>query len=367
MQGGYFLHTATLLTDGRVLLVGSQGRPELYDPDKGTWTQTPPPANRYAQHTATLLKNGKVLVAGGLGEARGIAAADVYDPGTNAWAPTGAMTQIRSQHSAAALADGRVLVAGGFSDAFGPKRTTTEIYDPQKGTWAPTASLAASYSPIAASMTSLADGRVLLAGGNSLPQQEGGGLGGDSQAQVYDPGQGTWTPTRNLTAGRSKHTATLLADGTVLVAGGTATVQLRDAPSPSPVTAELFHPDTGAWTPTAPLGRPRVFHTAVLLAGPASLCGTNCDKVLVVGGKTVSSKAEPLTPTSAELYQGPPSPASTAPAEPPGTDRPQEQSGPASGSSSSLGWYVLGGAALAVVAALVLLGLRRRGREPEAR
>ncbi len=108
-----YSHTATLLPDGRVLVVGgvtssqhvTLARAQLYDPATATWTATQPLAQARSHHTATLLPDGKVLVAGGtFGSVAPLTSAELYDPATGAWTPTGALHQGRYIHRAVLVA-----------------------------------------------------------------------------------------------------------------------------------------------------------------------------------------------------------------------------------------------------------------------
>jgi hypothetical protein len=123
--------------------------------------------------------------------------------------------------------------------------------------------------------TTLADGRVLVAGGISS-------LGVEASAELYDATGAVATLTGVMTTGRFGHTATLLQNGTVLVAGG------ENASGTTLASAELYDPVTGLFTPTGSLGIARAFHTATLLAS---------GKVLIAGGDTLST---PIKET--ELY-----------------------------------------------------------------
>ncbi|WP_233261808.1 kelch repeat-containing protein [Vitiosangium sp. GDMCC 1.1324] len=213
MSEGRARYTATLLLNGKVLVAGGigtnpttgNGMPlataEVYDPATGTWSPTGSMASPRDFHTAALLPNGKVLVMGG----SSAPVAELYDPVTSTWSPTGSMATPRHNHAATPLPDGRVLVVGGWSES--AHLTTAEVYDPATGTWSPTGSMASPRDNHTATL--LSNGKVLVAGG-----------GGILAAELYDPATGTWSPTGSMDAPRTYHTATLLSDGKVLVAGG---------------------------------------------------------------------------------------------------------------------------------------------------
>jgi uridylate kinase len=132
-------HTATLLSDGRVLIAGGIGTDldahlsaELYDPKTGKFSATGWMADGRDDSTATLLSNGRVLIAGG--EDAGIttnllASAELYDPATGTFKPTGTMRTARELHTATLLADGRVLIAGGGNQA-SAAFASAELYQP---------------------------------------------------------------------------------------------------------------------------------------------------------------------------------------------------------------------------------------------
>jgi hypothetical protein len=290
-----FYHTATLLSNGKVLVAAGAGpgydfaSAELYDPASGTWTVTGSLSTERDAHTATLLPNGKVLVAAGYHEDFGyggfsLSTAELYDPASGTWTVTGSLSTARRNHTATLLPNGKVLVAGGTIDNISHYEilASAELYDPASGAWTSTGSLATARD--AHTATLLPNGKVLVAGGISYPS------GSVPSAELYDPASETWTPTGALVDARAVHTATLLHNGKVLVAGG-----YGNLPGSLP-SAELYDPASGTWTSTGSLIFAREIHTATLLPN---------DEVLVAGGRDVFGASQVLL-ASAELYITPP-------------------------------------------------------------
>jgi hypothetical protein len=230
VRGG---HTATLLTNGKVLIAGgdnmSGGGPpffgvdgsvtaEVYDPATGLFTSTGNMVTPRVGQTATLLVNGDVLIAGGWSASQNasIAAAELYHPATGAFTPTGNMTSPRAGHTTTVLPDGKVLIAGGAQDPTLVSSDTAEIYDPATGSFLATGSIAKKRCSQTATM--LPNGTVLLVGGGSVV------------AETYDPSTGSFILSGLTEFDRSGHSATLMQNGNVLVVGGL----------PSPTTAELY-------------------------------------------------------------------------------------------------------------------------------
>jgi Galactose oxidase, central domain/Kelch motif len=265
-------HSAMLLLDGHVLVVDGGGveSAELYDPATGRWFATGGIEGGRSHHTATLLLDGSVLVAGGSGPlGLPVASAELYDPATGQWSATGSMAEGRARHTATLLGDGRVLVVGGSYDPDGDSGlASAELYDPESGTWTATRSMTTGRSGQTATL--LPDGSVLVAGGigafvNPMDPRS------LASAETYDPITGRWTVAGTLSTPRVGHTATLLDDGTVLVVGGN---RIFSDPLAS---VEIFSPETGSWTTVASMTRPHDAHSATLLPD---------GRVLTVGGRS---------------------------------------------------------------------------------
>ncbi|MDA0988991.1 MAG: hypothetical protein O2783_07730 [Chloroflexi bacterium] len=270
-------HTLTKLDDGRVLVVGGSAgsTAEMYDPTKGTlgtWSSAGSMTYEHGiGHTATLLDDGKVLITGGPtlieGTKRIAAFAELYDPSTGKWSLTGDMTEQRENHQAVLLNDGMVLVVGA---------TSSDLYDPTTGIFTKVGDFAKSHDE-QFTATLLNDGRVLVAGGGTRGRFIAPNTLG--HVDIYDPSTGEWSSAADMTTKRWGHTATVLKDGNVLVMNYKS--------------AELYNPDTNAWTVVgnlpqehgdAPGGKS---HTATLMED-----GT----VFIVGGGdvnyTVSGQAD---------------------------------------------------------------------------
>jgi Putative Ig domain/Kelch motif/Galactose oxidase, central domain len=276
MNSARHCHTATLLTNGQVLVTGgydgstSLSTAEIFDPVSGTFAPTGNMAAARCGHTATLLANGKVLIAGGEDTNAGIAlaSAELFDPATGAFSATGSMGTARAAHSATLLSSGRVLVTGGGN---GNPIATAELYDPISGTFSPTGDMATARESHTATL--LTTGRVLITGGAAV-----------LTAEIFDPAGGSFTSTGSMADARLYHTATLLSDGTVLVAGGSGPARLS--------SAEVFDPATGTFSLTGSMTIARTGHTATLL---------NDGTVLAVGG--LFGRFPLGAGSTAELYQ----------------------------------------------------------------
>jgi hypothetical protein len=220
--------TATTLDDGGVLLNGGVGGApilgddvERYDPAGLSWRTAGHMLQRRAAHTATLLRDGRVLIVGGWTCCRPAPAnsvfhassAEIYDPTTGQFAATGSMTTGRAGHSAALLPDGRVLVAGGEGDDPDSPPLGTEMFDPATGRFSPAGNLSAARDSHSAVV--LRDGRVLVVGGEAPSQRVG-----VPSTEIFDPASGRWSAGPMLTPAFYAATVMRLRNGKVLVFGG---------------------------------------------------------------------------------------------------------------------------------------------------
>jgi len=250
-------HTATLLADGRVLIVGgcslagcdgTLAGAEFYEPAGRRFAAGPRMRQPRAGHTASPLPDGRVLVLGGYpAEGRGpLRQAEIYDPRSGTFAPAGAMASGRGAHTATRLADGRVLIAGGVDGI--TALSAVEMFDPATNRFHQAAPLPGPRATHGAAL--LRDGRVLVAGG-----QAGVGHGNAllDTAVVYDPAKDTWTPTAPLAVAKYKLAIAPLPDGGAMVVGG----QTADDAAARLATTELFDPRTGRFTAGPVMAEPR--------------------------------------------------------------------------------------------------------------
>ncbi len=336
LDNGRFGHTATSLQDGKVLVVGGGGFPcfgggcystvngtaELYDPAHGNWSLAGSLGQRRVGHTATLLPNGEVLVVGGFDYGYPhwsfayVNSAEIYNPTTGGWRFTGNPGFSYVANSATLLTSGKVLVV--FVSYPPIQDVTAKLYDPTTATWSSTQAptdfgtvktlfngkvLSVSsnssqlYDPTSGHWTSLAgfkiiggiytatllnNGRVLITG--NAPNTP------TMHAELFDPASGTWSRTGDPQTPGGE-VATLLPNGKVLVTGGAICSSVE---CHSMNAAELYDPTTGAWSATGNLNTPRFGHSATLLPN---------GRVLVAGGHEGDIYDFPTVSLSAEFYE----------------------------------------------------------------
>jgi hypothetical protein len=288
---------ATTLTDGRILVtgggvildgpIGGSAIAELYDPSTNSWSSVGPMARRRRLHTSTLLNDGRVLIAGGNDGPNYPLEVEIFNPATGTFSTVGNLAEGRSEATATRRSDGSVIIIGGWNGPGGgnhlntaerytaagvlevvpdvmlarryghsatllpgdvivvtgggvsPDRTTIEILTGDDFTTNGTLTI----DRLNASATLLADGRILIVGGSAILVT--GGQQSLSSYEFYYPATGvSYAPLVGMVSERREHLAQRLDDGTVVVAGGFATA----APAP-PNTVELFDPDQGAAIP----------------------------------------------------------------------------------------------------------------------
>lgn len=266
---------------GTLFLPQSTNKTEIFQPLDRTFLPGPNMAQPRAFHSATLLANGKILIAGGT-NASGLVTAtcELYDHTTGTMAPTGSMGHGRIAHTATRLADGRVLVTGGLANyqsadtqlaaVLNTAQNTGEVYNPATGTWTPVGNTMSSVRS-GHTATLEADGRVLLVSGVN------GGAVTTTGTNVptftatcdrYNPATNQFASAPATPLGRGFHGATRLASGELLVTGGLITAgPFGEALATS--TCYRFNGTT--WTQTASLPAGVAFHSQVALADGTAL------------------------------------------------------------------------------------------------
>jgi hypothetical protein len=261
-------HTSTLLPDGRILLAGGYSGPgtpaasaELFDPSSGTFKATGAMETARVGHTAIVLSNGKVLVVGGYGTSGypNVAAAELYDPLTGTFTAAGPYVGRGGCDfcaPATLLADGRVLFPGQYP---------AQLFDASSN------SFSADGMPISdhSTATLLMNGKVLFAGGETFARS--------SRAELYEPATGTFISTGDMAWRRVWHGLTLLPNGMALATGGETESCTGNSCwfAGSTVSAELYDPSAGKFVRTADMAQARGVHTATLLKD---------GRVLIAGG-----------------------------------------------------------------------------------
>jgi Abnormal spindle-like microcephaly-assoc'd, ASPM-SPD-2-Hydin/Galactose oxidase, central domain/NHL repeat len=313
-------HAAALLTTGatagQVLVTGGVSlaadsvlaTAELFNPATGTFTATTGnmTSARY-DHTATVLQNGEVLITGGRTVSSGgaaVASAELFNPATGTFTATGSMTAARFNHTATLLGSGMVLITGGKSDG-STYLDTGELYNPTSGTF--TAITSTMSTPREAhTATLLQDGTVLIAGGGISTV---GTITVTGSADIYNATANSFTPTTgSLSVPRGYHTATLLSNGTVVLAGGGNSSDPSVGEFQALSSVEIYNPTTKTFSFGASLNFARGYDAATLLNTGAVLTeggfnGTNQNYTILASSERYTSSGTPapvasLSPTT---------------------------------------------------------------------
>ena len=277
-QGG----PATLLSNGKVLMTGS-GDPQLYDPSTGAFTLTGPYASvynhdDYFKPTVTLLPNGEVLFAEDVQYVRNNSA-ELYDSTTNTFRLTGTMVSFLLGRTTTLLVNGKVLRAGGRED-LGGFPNAEEQYDPATGMFTATGGITTPRSDHTAVL--LPDGAVLITGGFHYPM---GPIVFLASAELYDSSTGTFTAAGNMTARRAYHTATVLNDGRVLITGGVSPLGMRS------FNVDWIQSSAEIYTPPVLVPAPALFSLSGDGRGQGSIWHAQTGQIASAGNLAVAGEA----------------------------------------------------------------------------
>jgi hypothetical protein len=288
-----------LLRTGKVLLWGDQGTPQVWSATAG-FTPVPKPYRIYCSGH-TFLPDGRLLVVGGTSPGtRGLRIATVFNPSTSAWTSTASMAQGRYYPTTTTLPNGEILAVSGHdtakrvvtipevrNSAGGWRRLTTaplSIPDPfypdmfvapngkvflagfqqttrylsvtGTGQWTTVANRTVADRRLGSAVM-YAPGKILYAGGGDPPT---------ASAEVIDLNRAApaWRRVSGMASPRRQMNATLLADGSVLVTGGTSGAGFNDQAG-AVYSAELWNPQAESWRTMARESRVRAYHSAALL------------------------------------------------------------------------------------------------------
>lgn len=279
------LHLAVRLNDNRVLIVGGADATgavlsscEIYDPVTNLFTPTNSMSTPRVLHAACRLADGRVMVAGGTSALQPdvtaaitgtLSSVEIYDPTTGLWSPANPIGGRRLGPALTLLSNNQVLVSGGVAvTLFGTipiganSTTACQRWNPATLAWGAAASMPSARAGHHYNQVTLADGRVLMTGGVAVP----GLLTAASSApiaaaDVYNPTANTWAAV-NMANARALHSATRLADGRVVVAGGAQGTLLAPV---SIANVDIFNPATNSWSASTALLQPRASHVAQVL------------------------------------------------------------------------------------------------------
>lgn len=257
-------HVAVYLPDPdlRVLITGGIDQlgsvlpsAELFDQGQFVPIGRPMTAAR-ANHAAAVLSTLQVVVTGGIGaNGQPLASSELFSPSGATFLPRRPMHQPRAFHTATTLPNDLVLVAGGGDPLF-RALTGAEVYDLAHDSWTPTATPMHD-ARLLHTATLLQNGKVLIVGGYDAGASNFNHQVVAKTTELYDPSTNSFQWEAQMITPRVGHTATLLKNGQVLVAGG------RDAGNTILRTMEIYDPDCHDFTPVGLLTVPRVSHGAV--------------------------------------------------------------------------------------------------------
>ncbi len=280
-------HTATLLPDGRVLVVGNGDywawQADIFDPSSETWSEAPDLPALVMGHTATVSPtSGKIWFAGGSSQMYG------FDASNQSWSLTSFPYWFKAwnYHTSVALGS-KLFIIGGLYDNYPSAQNrvaspSTSFYDPETSQAVLPGpgplNTARSWKGSTGNAQLLPNGKVLIHGGYANPALFPESV---ASAELFDPVSNVWSYTGSMSTARAQHLSILLNDGRVLAAGGASTN-----------SAELYSPSNGTWSLTAPMKERRLASAGTLMAD---------GRVIVSGGlndQRALSSVEILDPAS---------------------------------------------------------------------
>ena len=269
-RAGRLFASATTLRDDEVLLAGgaekvgdgfiAHASADLFDPWSGKWRTAAAMRQPRSDHGATLLRDGRVLIVGGHDGPRTLRSVEIYDPATNLWSAAAPLPLARWTFSIATLLDGRVLVAGGFMDP-GNATDTSLYYDPLNDTW--TTGPYLSIERANHSTVQLANGDLLLVGGQRVAA---------GSAERYDWRSGEFVYAGTLNQPRMVGQSAQADDGSVVLIGGILRPGTVDGFIPN-AFVERWDPRTNLWTDIASAPTARAGAVIVAVAGHICVLG----------------------------------------------------------------------------------------------
>jgi hypothetical protein len=279
LPADFFCSGHALMRDGKVLVSGGHsGRDNfgikvayMFDYKTNGWTRVTDMRNGRWYPTNTTLPNGQILTISG-GDTAGLPnlIPEVYQPGTNTWrALTKASRNVPYYPMMFVAPDGRVYYAG-------PDQGTAFLNTTNQGSWATAPSRNCCFRDYgSAAMYDV--GKILVVGGGYTPT---------NTAETIDlTGAKTWSYVGSMAVARRQHNATLLADGKVVVTGGTNATGFNTAPTSSAVlTAEMWDPaNPGVWKPLASMTHHRLYHSEALLLPDARVLSVGSGQPAATG------------------------------------------------------------------------------------
>lgn len=306
-------HSSTFLDEKTLLVVGGANEAEngtlqslqdawVYNINDGASTAAQSPHFPRAFHTATKLNDGRIFVAGGYDESAIVS--EIYGPDPSSdpnapsyiWTEAAALPSATKRAVATLLDDGTVLHVGGIyvGDANDVAHDVL-LYKPDSDAWESPSlpDLPENPNRFGHTLTKLSDGSVLAIGGFTACPSSNNSQSAVASVARYYPATKTWTAVKSMNQGRGFHTATLLKNGQVLIAGGGGNISedcLRPTWNTVHASAEVYDSVTDTWTTVGVMNESRTEHEAILLAST---------KVLIAGGRRTSTGR---TLSTAELY-----------------------------------------------------------------